>query len=110
MQRIAESELILNARGAIYHLDLLPEELANTIIIVGDPFRVKEVSKYFDHVEVIGHHREFVSHTGTIGSKRITVASTGIGTDNIDIVFNELDALINIDVKNRVVHSELKSL
>jgi uridine phosphorylase len=110
MQRIAESELILNDRGAIYHLDLLPEELATTVIIVGDPFRVKEVSKYFDHIEVMGHHREFVSHTGTLNKKRITVVSTGIGTDNIDIVFNELDALVNIDFENRKVHSQLKSL
>jgi uridine phosphorylase len=110
MQRIAESELILNARGAIYHLDLLPEELANTVIIVGDPFRVKEVSKYFDHIEVEGHHREFISHTGTLNNKRITVVSTGIGTDNIDIVFNELDALINIDLESRTIRSETRSL
>jgi uridine phosphorylase len=110
MQRIAESELILNSRGAIYHLDLLPEELGETIITVGDPFRVKEVSKYFDHVEVIAHHREFVSHTGTLANRRITVVSTGIGTDNVDIVFNELDALVNIDLKNRTVHPQLKSL
>jgi uridine phosphorylase len=106
MQRIAESELILNSRGAIYHLDLLPEELGETIITVGDPFRVKEVSKYFDHVEVIAHHREFVS----LANRRITVVSTGIGTDNVDIVFNELDALVNIDLKNRTVHPQLKSL
>jgi uridine phosphorylase len=110
MQRIAESELILNSRGAIYHLDLLPEELGETIITVGDPFRVKEVSKYFDHVEVIANHREFVSHTGTLANRRITVVSTGIGTDNVDIVFNELDALVNIDLKNRTVHPQLKSL
>ncbi len=110
MHRIAESELILNARGAIYHLDLLPEELGDTIITVGDPFRVKEVSKYFDHVEVIGHHREFVSHTGRMHNKRITVVSTGIGTDNIDIVLNELDALVNIDLKTRTIHKTIKSL
>jgi uridine phosphorylase len=110
MQRIAESELILNARGAIYHLDLLPEELGDNIISVGDPFRVKEVSKYFDQVEVITHHREFVCHTGTLGKKRITVVSTGIGTDNIDIVLNELDALVNIDLKNRSIRPQLKSL
>lgn len=110
MQQIAESELILNARGAIYHLDLLPEELGDTVITVGDPFRVKEVSKYFDHVEVIGHHREFVSHTGRLHNKRITVVSTGIGTDNIDIVFNELDALVNIDLKTRTIHNKIKSL
>jgi uridine phosphorylase len=110
MQRIAESELILNARGAIYHLDLLPEELATTVIIVGDPFRVQEVSKYFDHIEVKGHHREFISHTGTLNKKRITVVSTGIGTDNIDIVLNELDALVNIDFEKRTLRSEFKSL
>ena len=86
MQRIAESELIINSRGAIYHLDLRPEELASTIITVGDPDRVNEVSKYFDKVEVKRQHREFVSHTGNLGNKRITVVSTGIGTDNIDIV------------------------
>lgn len=110
MQRIAESELILNLRGAIYHLDLMPEELGDTVITVGDPFRVKEVSKYFDDVEVMAHHREFVSHTGRLGNKRITVVSTGIGTDNIDIVFNELDALVNIDLKNRTIKPQLKSL
>ena len=110
MQRIAESELILNSRGAIYHLDLLPEELADTIITVGDPFRVKEVSKYFDRIEYESHHREFVSHTGVLAKKRITVVSTGIGTDNIDIVMNELDALANIDFEHRTVRSELKSL
>ena len=110
MQRIAESELILNSRGALYHLDLLPEELADTVIIVGDPFRVAEVSKNFDRVELIRHHREFISHTGIFKNKRLTVVSTGIGTDNIDIVLNELDALVNIDLKNRVVHERLKSI
>lgn len=110
MQRIAESELILNSRGAIYHLDLLPEEIGDTIITVGDPFRVKEVSKYFDHVEIVAHHREFISHTGTLANKRLTVTSTGIGTDNIDIVFNELDALVNIDLNTRAIHSKLKAL
>ncbi len=110
MQRIAESELILNARGAVYHLDLLPEELADTVITVGDPFRVKQVSKHFDSIEVERHHREFVSCTGYIGNKRITVISTGIGTDNIDIVFNELDAVLNIDLKCRTINTHIKSL
>jgi uridine phosphorylase len=110
MQRIAESELILNTRGAIYHLDLLPEELADTVVIVGDPFRVPEVTKYFDHVELTRHHREFIAHTGMLGKKRISVLSTGIGTDNIDIVFNELDALVNIDLQTRRVHEKLKAL
>ena len=110
MQRIAESELIINERGAIYHLDLLPEELAENIITVGDPSRVKEVSKHFDKVEVERHHREFVTHTGFIGEKRISVVSTGIGTDNIDIVLNELDALVNIDFETRTINEELKQL
>jgi Uridine phosphorylase len=110
MQRIAESELIINARGAIYHLDLRPEELANNIITVGDPDRVDEVSKYFDTVEVKQHHREFVSHTGRLGNKRITVVSTGIGTDNIDIVLNELDALVNINFDTRQINEQLRTL
>jgi uridine phosphorylase len=101
MQRIAESELIINPRGAIYHLDLRPEELATNIIVVGDPARVAMVSKYFDKIEIKGHHREFVSHTGYVGSKRVTCISTGIGPDNIDIVMNEIDALVNIDFETR---------
>ncbi len=110
MQRIAESELIINSRGAIYHLDLRPEEMATTIITVGDPDRVKEVSKYFDTIEVKQQYREFISHTGIIGQKRLTVVSTGIGTDNIDIVLNELDALINIDFSTRRIKEQLSSL
>jgi uridine phosphorylase len=110
MQRIAESEMILNSRGAIYHLDLLPEELATNIITVGDPERVRQVSKHFDSVEVTRSHREFVTHTGMLGSKRISVVSTGIGTDNIDIVLNELDALVNIDLETRIPKEELTSL
>jgi uridine phosphorylase len=110
MQQIAESELIINARGAVYHLDLRPEELASTVITVGDPDRVAKVSRYFDSVEVKRQHREFFSHTGSIGSKRITVVSTGIGPDNIDIVLNELDALANIDFQTRLIKPELKSL
>ena len=110
MQAIAESELIINSRGAIYHLDLRPEELATTIITVGDPDRVGAVSQHFDQVEHKSQHREFVSHTGTIGKKRVTVVSTGIGTDNIDIVLNELDALVNIDFATRTVKNELTHL
>jgi uridine phosphorylase len=110
MQRIAESELIINSRGAIYHLDLRPEELAPIIITVGDPDRVEEVSKYFDEVSVMRQHREFVSHTGRIGTKMISVVSTGIGTDNIDIVLNELDALVNIDFVKRQIKEQLASL
>lgn len=110
MTRIAESELILNARGAVYHLDLRPEELADTIITVGDPDRVQAVSRHFDRVEGTYRHREFVTHTGFIGQKRLSVVSTGIGTDNIDIVLNELDALANIDFDTRMVKDELVSL
>jgi len=110
MQRIAESELILNSRGAIYHLDLKPDELAQNIITVGDPARVAEISKHFDKIEVQRKHREFITHTGTVGSKRISVISTGIGPDNIDIVLNELDALVNIDLHSRTINDELKQL
>ena len=108
--RIAESELIINQRGAIYHLNLLPEELAETIITVGDPDRVREVSKHFDTIEHRLQHREFITHTGKIGQKRISVISTGIGPDNIDIVLNELDALVNIDLHTRQVKEKLTSL
>ncbi len=110
MVKIAESELIINSRGAIYHLDLRPEELAATVITVGDPARVNEVSKHFDNIEFKRQHREFVTHTGTIGNKRLSVVSTGIGTDNIDIVLNELDALVNIDFTGRTVKPELTKL
>ena len=110
MSRIAESELIINPRGAIYHLDLRPEEVAGTVITVGDPDRVKEISKHFDSVEVKRQHREFISHTGYVGKKRLTVLSSGIGPDNIDIVLNELDALINIDFATREIKKDLKSL
>lgn len=97
------SELILNADKSVYHLNLLPEELAKTIITVGDPDRVALVSQYFDTIEVRKQKREFHTHTGKIGGKRITVISTGIGTDNIDIVLNELDALANIDFETRTI-------
>ncbi len=107
---IAHSELILNADGSIYHLNLLPEDIATTIITVGDPERVKKVSKYFDTIRFKKEKREFVTHTGTLQGKEITVISTGIGTDNIDIVFNELDALVNIDFKTREVKDTLTSL
>lgn len=110
MSRIAESELIINSRGAVYHLDLRPEEIAATIITVGDPDRVREVSKHFDKVEIIAQHREFISHTGYVGKKRLTVLSSGIGPDNIDIVINELDALANIDFETRQIKDKLTSL
>ena len=110
MKPIAESELIINNRGAIYHLDLRPEEMAQNVITVGDPDRVEKISKHFDKIEVKRQHREFVTHTGTIGGKRISVMSTGIGPDNIDIVLNEIDALVNIDFETRTINSELKQL
>jgi len=108
--KIPESELILNADRSVYHLNLQPEEIAGTIINVGDPDRVQMVSKYFDRIEIKKQKREFVTHTGIYKGKRITVISTGIGTDNIDIVYNELDALVNIDLKNRTIKEKLTSL
>jgi uridine phosphorylase len=110
MPFIPESELIINSRGAIYHLNTRPEEIANTIITVGDPDRVGAVSKYFDTIEYKNQHREFIVHTGLIGKKRISVVSTGIGTDNIDIVLNELDALVNINFHTRTVKPQLTTL
>jgi len=108
--RISETDLILNADGSAYHLNLLPGEVADTVITVGDQDRVEGITKYFDEIEFKKAKREFVTQTGRIGKKRITVISTGIGTDNIDIVFNELDALVNIDFKTRLVNPTLKSL
>lgn len=108
--RIPESELIITDEGAIYHLDLKPSEIANTIITVGDPGRVAQVSKYFDEIEHKAEHREFITHTGKLNGKRISVVSTGIGPDNIDIVLNELDALVNIDFKTRTIKENLTSL
>ena len=110
MSQISNADLIINQDGSIYHLNLLPEDVADTVITVGDPDRVSEVSRYFDRIELKKGKREFITHTGYIASKRITVLSTGIGTDNIDIVLNELDALVNIDFKTRKVNDQLKSL
>ncbi|WP_304036591.1 nucleoside phosphorylase [Mesonia mobilis] len=107
---IKESELVLNEDGSIYHLHLLPHQIADTIITVGDPERVEKVTKHFDEIEVSVSKREFHTQTGSYKGKRITVISTGIGTDNIDIVFNELDALANIDLKTREVKTALKKL
>ncbi|MEO5968024.1 MAG: nucleoside phosphorylase [Ferruginibacter sp.] len=110
MSVIQASELIINDRGAVYHVNCRPEEIATTIITVGDPDRVKEVSKHFDKIEFKNQHREFVTHTGYIGNKRLSVVSTGIGPDNIDIVLNELDALVNIDFETRTIKDKLTSL
>lgn len=110
MQKLSEADLVINPDGSIYHLNLLPEDVAATVITVGDPDRISEITKHFDRIELKKGKREFLTQTGYIGTKRITVISTGIGTDNIDIVFNELDALVNVDFKTREVKEQLTSL
>lgn len=100
-RHLPPSELVLRPDGSIYHLGLHPEQIADTILIAGDPGRVELIASYFDKVEHRVQNREFVTITGTIGAERLTAMSTGIGTDNIDIVINELDALVNIDLKAR---------
>ena len=110
MKHFPPSELIINPDGSIYHLNLKPEQIAKNIITVGDPDRVGEVSKYFDSIECKIQKREFVTHTGELNGTRISVISTGIGTDNIDIVLNELDALANIDFETRIEKEEHTSL
>ncbi len=110
INKLAASELVLNEDGSVYHLNLLPEDIAEKIILVGDPDRVPKVSKYFDSIEIKKNKREFYTHTGTLRGERITVMSSGIGTENIDIVMNELDALVNIDLKEKEFKKEKKSL
>lgn len=107
---IAESELIINPDGSIYHLHLHPENIADDIILVGDPGRVEVISSYFDRIEFKMANREIHTHTGYIGGKRISVLSTGMGTDNLDIVMNELDAICNIDLKTRLPKDTHRSL
>lgn len=107
---IGSSELIINRDGSIFHLHLKPEQLADQVILVGDPKRVDMITNFFSSTEFKIQNREFVSVTGTYNNQRITVVSTGIGTDNIDIVINELDALANIDFKTREIKDEIKSL
>jgi uridine phosphorylase len=107
---IAESELILNPDGSIYHLRLRPEHLADDVIVVGDQGRVETISSHFEKIDCRISNREFVTHTGWYKGKRITALSTGIGTDNIDIVLNELDALVNIDLETRTIKAQKKSL
>jgi len=110
-QRIDESELILNPDGSIYHLHITPDQVADDVIVVGDPGRVPMVSQYFEYVKFKTQNRELVTHTGTLlGGKRITVISTGMGTDNIDIVLNELDALANIDFESRTIKDTHRTL
>ena len=110
IQPIPASQLVLNSEGAIYHLNLHPDQLADDVILVGDPGRVDMVAAYFDKVEVARQNRELVTRTGWFHGKRITVLSTGMGTDNIDIVVNELDALANIDLKTRMPKTEHRAL
>ncbi|WP_200975777.1 nucleoside phosphorylase [Echinicola sp. 20G] len=107
---IPASELIINPDGSIYHLNLKPEFLASSVITVGDPERVASISKYFDEIEVKVAKREFVTHTGTYKGKRLSVMSTGMGTDNIEIFLTELDALVNIDLQNRKVKDKHTTL
>lgn len=108
--KLKSSELILNPDGSVYHLHLRPEQAAPLIFLVGDQDRVPKVSRYFDAVEFKVRKREFVTHTGRIGNTRLSVVSTGIGTDNIDIVLNELDALFNIDLESRQMKSQPAAL
>jgi uridine phosphorylase len=105
-----ESELIINKDGSIFHLHLLPEDISDDIILVGDPGRVEVVASFFDSIELKKQNREFYTVTGTFNKKRITVISTGIGTDNIDIVVNELDAIANIDLQTRTKKKEHRTL
>ncbi len=110
MAKISETDLILNDDGSVYHLNLLPKHISDTIITVGDPSRVYRVSQYFDDVEFEMNKREFITHVGTFNGKKVTVISTGMGTDNIEIFFTELDALINIDLKTREPKSRRKKI
>ena len=107
---IKSSELILNPDGSVYHLNLKPEHFAHDIIFVGDPDRVSKITQHFESIEFSTQKREFKTQTGIYKGKRITVISTGIGPDNIDITMNELDALVNIDLKTRQPKEQLTSL
>ena len=109
-KRIAESELIINPNGRIYHLNLSPEMVADTIIVVGDPDRVPKISRHFDKVHYQVANRELVTHTGEIGGTEISVISSGMGTDNVELLMTELDALVNIDFQSRTVKRKLKKL
>jgi uridine phosphorylase len=107
---IPSTELIITEEGRIYHLDLKPDEIGQTIILVGDQERVPTISKYFDRIEFKRSKREFVTHTGLINNKRVSVISTGIGCDNVDIVVNELDALVNINFEKKTIKRKHTSL
>jgi uridine phosphorylase len=110
MPKISDTDLILNPDGSVYHLNLLPKHISDTIITVGDPSRVYMVSQFFDEVEFEMNKREFITHVGKYKGKKITVISTGIGTDNVEIFLSELDALVNVDLKTREPKSKKKKL
>jgi uridine phosphorylase len=110
MPKYTETDLILNKDGSVYHLNLLPKHISDTVIAVGDPSRVYMISQLFDEVEFEMNKREFITHVGKYNEKKITVISTGIGTDNIEIFFTELDALVNIDLKTREPKAKRKKL
>jgi uridine phosphorylase len=110
MNKIPSTELLLNPDNSVYHLNLHPHQIAEDIIMVGDPGRVKTISNYFDRIEHQSENREIITHTGMLNGKRLTVLSTGMGTDNIDIVINELDALVNIDLDKRILKENQRSL
>ncbi len=110
MRPISETDLILNKDGSVYHLNLCPNNIGETIITVGDPDRVPSVSKYFDTIEFEMRKREFVTHTGNLRGKKVSVISTGMGTDNIEIFFTELDALVNVNLKTRMPKARRKNL
>ena len=110
MQQFPETELILNSENRVYHLNLKNEDIADDVILVGDQNRVAEISKHFDYIEFKIAHREFITHTGIYQGKRLTVLSTGIGTDNIDIVLNELDAAVNINLTKREINPVFRKL
>lgn len=107
---LPESELILNPDGSVYHLALRPEHIGDLVLVAGDPGRIALISQRFDHIEHRSQNREFVAHTGTLRGKRITALATGIGTDNVDIVMGELDALVNIDLERRTPRAQQREL
>src|SRR5688572_13917720 len=110
MAKISETDLILNKDGSAYHINLLPKHLSDTIITVGDPSRVYKVSEHFDDLDFEINKREFITHVGRYKGKKVTVISTGIGTDNVEIVLTEIDALVNVDLKTRELKSRKKKL
>jgi uridine phosphorylase len=110
MSKLSDTDLIINPDGSIYHLNLRPEHISDKIITVGDPSRVHRVSKHFDHIEFEMNKREFITHVGKYKGKRITVISTGMGTDNVEILMTELDALVNIDFKTREIKKDKTKL